>query len=98
MRLFTDHFRLFGLKQREISLRHSLSRIKKINVETRRKQEAKRGERGECDCKKDVCLRKDNSTLTHGAETRQMLAIPVHSKEFRVSEPCPNCHNGGGKR
>ncbi len=44
-RLFTDHFRLFGLKQGEISLRHSLSRIKKINVES--SVEETGGERGE---------------------------------------------------
>lgn len=75
-----------------------MSRIKKINVESSVKETGGGKKKRECDCKKDVCLRKDNSTLTHGAETRQMLAIPQHSKAFLVLEPRPNCHNGGGKR
>lgn len=48
--------------------------------------------------KKDVCLRNDNSALTHGAEMWQMLAIPQHSATFLVFESCPNCYNGGRKR
>lgn len=55
-------------------------------------------EENECDCKKDVCLRNDKSTLTHGAETRQMLAIQQHRNAFLPLESCPNCYNGGCKR
>lgn len=59
------------------------------NEEAKATERERERESRECDCKKDVCLRKDNSAQTHGAETRQMLTIPMHSKAFLVLEPCP---------
>lgn len=91
--LVTDHFRLFGLKQRGISLRHSLRQIKKINAGKPKKLKIEGGSE-----ERRVFKQRRPSSDTWSGETWQMLAIPARSRAFLALEPCPNCHNGGGER